>query len=71
MPDWTGEKHVRFDNGCVRLTATATLVGNAAKAERVLGWTPRVTTERLVRIMVDANNTLENEGRPWIDVPET
>ena len=68
--DW--EKHVRFDERYARPTETATLVGNAAKAERLLGWTPRVTAERLVRIMVDADiRALENEGRPWIDRPES
>jgi GDPmannose 4,6-dehydratase len=66
--DW--EKHVRLDERYVRPTETAALVGDASKAERVLGWKPRVTTGELVRIMVDADiEALANEGQHWIDVP--
>jgi GDPmannose 4,6-dehydratase len=66
--DW--EKHVRLDQRYVRPTETAALRGDATKAERILDWRPRVHTEDLVRIMVDADiEALENEGRPWIDTP--
>ncbi|MDI6910889.1 GDP-mannose 4,6-dehydratase [Nocardioides sp.] len=66
--DW--EKHVRLDERYVRPTETATLLGDASKARRVLGWEPRVTARELVRIMVDADiRLLANEGRPWIDAP--
>jgi len=36
---------------------TGLLVGNAAKAHRVLGWKPRTTFQDLVRMMVDADLT--------------
>jgi GDPmannose 4,6-dehydratase len=36
---------------------TGLLVGNAAKARRVLGWKPTTTFEELVRMMVDADLT--------------
>jgi GDPmannose 4,6-dehydratase len=34
---------------------TAQLVGNPAKANRMLGWKPAVTFRELVRMMVDAD----------------
>lgn len=30
-------------------------MGNAAKAERVLGWTPKVAFQELIRVMVDSD----------------
>jgi GDPmannose 4,6-dehydratase len=38
-----------------RPAETGQLVGNAAKAHRVLGWKPRTTFQDLVRMMVDAD----------------
>jgi GDPmannose 4,6-dehydratase len=38
------------------------LLGDASKAKRVLGWTPRVSFKELVRLMVDAD--MEQGGRP-------
>ncbi|WP_066909868.1 GDP-mannose 4,6-dehydratase [Millisia brevis] len=66
--DW--EKYVRFDERYLRPTEVDALVGDASKAEEKLGWTPRVHTPELARIMVDADlEALEHEGRPWIDRP--
>ncbi|MBY6437542.1 GDP-mannose 4,6-dehydratase [Rhodococcus kroppenstedtii] len=66
--DW--EKHVKFDERYLRPTEVDALVGDASKAERVLGWKPSVHTPDLAKIMVDADiAALEHEGRPWIDRP--
>lgn len=66
--DW--EKHVRLDERYLRPTEPAALIGNASRAETELGWTARVHTDELVRIMVDADvAALEHEGRPWVDRP--
>lgn len=43
------------DQGISRLPEKALLVGNPAKAKRVLGWKPKVTFQGLVRMMVDAD----------------
>jgi GDPmannose 4,6-dehydratase len=51
--DW--EKHVRFDSRYLRPSEVDSLIGDAGKAADVLGWTPRVYTPELVRIMVDAD----------------
>jgi GDPmannose 4,6-dehydratase len=51
--DW--REHVRVDQSLLRGAAELhDLVGNAAKARRVLGWAPRVGFEDLVRLLVDA-----------------
>jgi GDPmannose 4,6-dehydratase len=66
--DW--EKHVRFDERYLRPTEVDALIGDASKAERILGWKPVVQTDKLARIMVDADiEALKHEGRHWIDSP--
>ncbi|MBR7191542.1 GDP-mannose 4,6-dehydratase [Gordonia sp. SCSIO 19800] len=66
--DW--EDHVRFDERYLRPTEVDALVGDANKAERVLGWRPSIMAPDLARIMVDADvAALECEGKPWIDTP--
>jgi GDPmannose 4,6-dehydratase len=51
--DW--RDHVRVDESLMRGSAELhDLVGDAAKARRVLGWEPSVGFEDLVRLLVDA-----------------
>jgi GDPmannose 4,6-dehydratase len=67
--DW--QKYVRFDDRYLRPTEVDALVGDASKAEEVLGWKPKVRAGDLARIMVDADiSALEHEGRPWFDTPD-
>ena len=49
--DW--EKFVRFDEKYLRPTEVDSLVGDASKAERDLGWKASVGPEQLAAIMVD------------------
>jgi GDPmannose 4,6-dehydratase len=51
--DW--EKFVEVDPELLRPADVNTLRGDASKARRVLGWTPDVAFEQLVRMMVDAD----------------
>jgi GDPmannose 4,6-dehydratase len=51
--DW--ERHVRVDPALLRPAEIDQLVGDAAKAERELGWRPRVSFEELVAMMVEAD----------------
>ena len=51
--DW--EQHVVIDEAFFRPAEVDLLVGDAAKAERVLGWKPETTFEDLVTMMVDAD----------------
>jgi GDPmannose 4,6-dehydratase len=50
--DW--RKHVRFDERYLRPTEVDSLVGDASKAERELGWKASVLAPELAQIMTDA-----------------
>ena len=49
------EDHVTIDEKFMRPAEVDLLIGDAAKAKRVLGWEPRTTFEELVTMMVDAD----------------
>ncbi|HZZ64001.1 MAG TPA: GDP-mannose 4,6-dehydratase [Candidatus Baltobacteraceae bacterium] len=49
------ERYVRTDARFVRPAEVDMLVGDAAKARRVLGWKPRLSFEELVTMMVEAD----------------
>jgi GDPmannose 4,6-dehydratase len=51
----TGRTLVRVNPKFFRPAEVDTLLGNPAKAKRVLGWTPEIRFEDLVRIMVEAD----------------
>ena len=51
--DW--QEHVRFDERYLRPTEVDDLVGDASKAQRLLGWKPQTLTPDLARLMVDAD----------------
>jgi GDPmannose 4,6-dehydratase len=66
--DW--EKYVKFDPRYLRPTEVDALVGDPSKAQKILGWTPRVLPPELAAIMVDADQeALAAEGSHWIDSP--
>ncbi|MFL5859945.1 MAG: GDP-mannose 4,6-dehydratase [Solirubrobacteraceae bacterium] len=48
--------HVEIDESLKRPAEVDQLVGNASKARRDLGWTPRTSFEELIRLMVDADH---------------
>jgi GDPmannose 4,6-dehydratase len=47
--------HVRTDPALLRPAEVDHLIGDPAKARRVLGWEPSVSFERLIAMMVDAD----------------
>jgi GDPmannose 4,6-dehydratase len=57
------EDYVRFDPKFLRPTEVDELIGDASKAERVLGWKASVLPPELARIMVDAD-IARLEGAP-------
>ena len=57
--DW--QQHVKRDPRYFRPTEVDLLVGDASKAQRVLGWQPRVTFQQLVRLMVEADLKLAEQ----------
>jgi GDPmannose 4,6-dehydratase len=52
------EDHVVTDPAMLRPAEVKHLVGDASKAQRVLGWEPQVTFEELICMMVDADLAL-------------
>jgi GDPmannose 4,6-dehydratase len=63
--DW--RRYLRIDERYFRPNEVNALLGDATKAQTVLGWKPRVTFKELVRIMVEADLhavglSLEKEG---------
>jgi GDPmannose 4,6-dehydratase len=51
--DW--QQYVKTDERFVRPAEVDVLQANPSKAKRVLGWTPQVSFEDLVKMMVDAD----------------
>tara|TARA_Y100000746_G_scaffold95328_1_gene81246 strand:- start:590 stop:1192 length:603 start_codon:yes stop_codon:yes gene_type:complete len=58
--DW--EDYVKVDEKLIRPAEVDLLVGDASKADEILGWKPKVGFEDLVKMMVDADMALL-EGR--------
>ncbi|MEK9141008.1 MAG: GDP-mannose 4,6-dehydratase, partial [Nitrospirota bacterium] len=57
--DWT--KHVKIDAKYYRPTEVDLLIGDASKAQKQLGWQPKVKFEELIAMMVDADLAAERE----------
>ncbi len=53
LGDW--RPYIEIDQRYFRPTEVDALVGNSAKAERQLGWQPKIKFKELVKIMVDAD----------------
>jgi GDPmannose 4,6-dehydratase len=54
--DWS--RYVASDERYLRPTEVDLLLGDATKAREKLGWTPKVSFDELVRMMVDADMEL-------------
>ncbi len=63
------EKHVVIDPGLRRPAEVDHLIGDSSRARSELGWEPRVSFERLVQMMVEAD--LERLARPATAVAPT
>jgi GDPmannose 4,6-dehydratase len=53
--DW--QRYVRVDPAFLRPAEVDHLIGDSSKARRVLGWEPKVSFEKLIAMMVDADLT--------------
>jgi GDPmannose 4,6-dehydratase len=51
--DW--QKYVKLDKRYLRPSEVDSLVGDASKAEKILGWKPKTNWKKLAEIMVDAD----------------
>ncbi|MGI9043052.1 MAG: GDP-mannose 4,6-dehydratase [Gemmatimonadaceae bacterium] len=61
----TGKEVIAIDPRYFRPTEVDLLLGDAGKAKRVLGWTPRVAFSELVEMMVDADLASVQSGIPF------
>lgn len=51
--DW--EKYVKLDPAFIRPAEVDLLIGDPAKAKKQLGWTPKVSFEQMISMMVDSD----------------
>jgi GDPmannose 4,6-dehydratase len=65
--DW--REFVKHDERYERPAEVDLLIGDPAKAKKVLGWEPKVKFESLVKIMVEAD-LAHLQGQPVVD-PKT
>jgi GDPmannose 4,6-dehydratase len=63
----TGKTLVQIDPKYFRPAEVDLLVGDASKAERVLGWKPKLTVEQLCREMVAADLKTFSKDKYLID----
>jgi GDPmannose 4,6-dehydratase len=56
------DEHVEIDPALIRPAEVDLLIGNAAKAKRVLDWEPKTDFEQMIRLMVDADYKLLGRG---------
>ena len=60
--DW--QDHVRMDERYLRPTEVDSLIGDASRANELLGWKPQVLTPELAQIMVDADLNPDGASEP-------
>ena len=65
--DW--QKYVRVDKALLRPAEVDHLLGDPAKAKKLLGWTPAVDFKQLIEMMVDADLERVNAAAPATRVP--
>jgi GDPmannose 4,6-dehydratase len=66
--DW--RKHVEIDPRYFRPAEVDTLLGDASRARREMGWEPRTTFKEIVRLMVDSDLKIAERERLLADAPQ-
>jgi GDPmannose 4,6-dehydratase len=61
----SGKEVIAIDSRYYRPTEVELLIGDASKAKRALGWSPRTTFTELVDMMVDADIAAVQSGVPF------
>ena len=61
----TGQTRVRVNPKFYRPAEVDMLIGDAAKARAVLGWTPQTSLETLCKLMIDADLRRNRDGRSF------
>ena len=60
--DWN--KYVKIDQAFMRPAEVDLLVGDSSKARKQLGWTPKVSFEKMVQMMVESDLERLSSGMP-------
>ena len=55
LSEWIGKPIVKVDERYFRPAEVETLLGDASKAKKILGWQPKITFDQLVSEMVDSD----------------
>ena len=55
LTEWIGKPIVKVDERYFRPAEVETLLGDASKAKKILGWQPKITFDQLVSEMIDSD----------------
>jgi GDPmannose 4,6-dehydratase len=55
------DRYVEYDAAMIRPSEVDLLIGDASKAEKVLGWTPKTNLRKMIEIMIDNDLRLESQ----------
>jgi GDPmannose 4,6-dehydratase len=58
---------VEIDKRYFRPTEVDALLGDATKAKKLLGWQPKVSFEKLIDMMIDADMELAQKEKTLLD----
>jgi GDPmannose 4,6-dehydratase len=61
------ERHVIVDPRYFRPTEVDCLLGDATKAKKAMGWEPRISFDRLIDMMIDADMEHANREKTLVD----
>ncbi len=61
------EEYIRIDQRYLRPTEVDVLLGDSTKAQKKLGWKPKVTFDQLIDMMVEADLELARKERTLLD----
>ena len=61
------KKHVSIDKRYFRPTEVDALLGDASKARKILGWQPKVSFEKLIDMMIEADMDLAKKEKTLLD----
>jgi GDPmannose 4,6-dehydratase len=61
------KKYVAIDQRYFRPTEVDALLGDSTKARKVLGWQPKVSFEKLIDMMIDADMELAQKEKTLLD----
>ncbi|MBN1470810.1 MAG: GDP-mannose 4,6-dehydratase [Syntrophaceae bacterium] len=61
------KKYVKIDKRYFRPTEVDALLGDSTKAKKILGWKPKVSFEKLIDMMIDADMELAQKEKTLLD----